>query len=162
MRSFLSLAALLLALAPAARAQAASAPTDTWLFVRFANGALAWNLDKVRWNAAGDTVEGESLVHLQPPSIIEGKEIVWAHEFFRIACKANTYELTWGEELNSGLGQAFELTPGPASPIADGTTEHLLKRLYCDNVTFAGVGEAKGMLGLIEAVLGRDPLARQP
>ena len=158
MRSLAAMLVLSLA-GPNAAGQTPPPPTpnDTWLWLQFADGALAWNLDRGRWNTTGDTVEGERLVYYRTPQDIDGQLITWSHEMFRIVCPANTYQVTWGEELNGGLGQVFELKGGEPFPIREHGTDYHLKRIYCEGTTYTDVRETKGMLDLTGAILQALP-----
>jgi hypothetical protein len=126
-------------------------PGDMWVYVRFADGAMGWNLQAGRWFDNNDTTEGQRLVYYAEPQDVDGVKIVWAQEFWRIKCKANTYQIKSGEELTAGLGTAFKLNAGEPVPIQEGTTEWVLKRVYCDNVEF---DSAQHVTGIIEAMDG--------
>jgi hypothetical protein len=149
-------------LAPAALADQASLPPpeqQSWLYVRFDGGAMAWNLHAGSWHDNNDRAEGEGLLYYSPPMEVDGAKIVWAREFWRIRCAANTYQVLRGEELNGGLGTVFQLKESQPSPIAQNSTQSVLKRVYCDNVMIAEAQSATGLLGVMEGILGADPLA---
>lgn len=125
---------------------------DMWVFLRFADGAMGWNLDAGRWFDNNDTAEGQRLVYYAKPLEVDGTQIVWAQEFWRIRCKANTYQVKSGEELTAGLGTAFTLRGGEPVAIRENSPEHVLKRIYCDNVEYSGVHTADGLLRVMEAM----------
>ena len=125
---------------------------DMWVFVRFADGAMAWNLEAGRWFDNNDMVEGQRLVYYADPQVVDGLKIVWAQEFWRIRCKANTYQVKSGEELTAGLGTAFTLSQGEPFAISDNSPEWILKRTYCDNVDVGGAQHAEGIIEVMDAM----------
>ncbi len=125
---------------------------DMWVFLRFTDGAMAWNLHAGRWSDNNDTVEGQRLVYYANPLEVDGVKIVWAQEFWRIRCKANTYEIKSGEELTAGLATAFTLSTSEPFPIKENSPQSILKRVYCDNVEFTGVEHVNGLLDVMDAM----------
>jgi len=156
MRKFMLAAAAVVLAGQAAGQTPAATPKparpDMWVFLRFADGAMGWNLDAGRWSDNNDTAEGQRLVYYAKPLEVDGTQIVWAQEFWRIRCKANTYQIKSGEELTAGLGTAFKLNEGEPFAIKENSPEHVLKRVYCDNVEYSGVHTADGVLGVMEAM----------
>lgn len=126
-------------------------PGDMWVYIRLADGAMGWNLEAGRWFDNNDTAEGQRLIYYAEPQDVDGVKIVWAQEFWRIRCKANTYQIKNGEELTAGLATAFKLNEGAPVPIRDSSMEWVLKRVYCDNVEISG---ARHATGIIEAMDG--------
>lgn len=135
-----------------------SPPPEPWVFLRFADGAMGWNLNAGRWFDNNDTVEGHRLIYYATPMDVDGIKIVWAQEFWRIKCNANTYQIKSGEELTAGLGTAFTLNGGEPFPIQENSPEHILKRVYCDNVEFREGEYADGILEVMEGMM--KPLAQ--
>jgi hypothetical protein len=161
-RLILTALAMLGLLAPATLAEQVTSPPpgeQAWRFFRFSGGALAWNLDAGRWHDNNDRAEGQSLLFYSPPMDVDGNKIVWVHESWRIRCAANTYQVLRGEEINANLATVFDLRESEPSPISKTSPESILKLVYCDNVTIEGAGDATGLLGVMEAMSGVDPLA---
>ena len=151
------LAAVAAMLAGSAQAQTPTeapkpAQPQMLVFLRFADGAMGWNLEAGRWFNNNDTVEGQRLVYYAKPLEVDGTQIVWAQEFWRIQCKANTYQIKSGEELTAGLGTAFTLNGGEPFAIQENSPEHVLKRVYCDNAEYGGVQQADGIIAVMDAM----------
>lgn len=100
-----ALAALLLAGAASAQApaQPAKPPAEPWVYLHFSDGAMAWNLNAGRWGQNNNIAEGERLLWFAKPVVQDGVAIVWARDFWRIDCAANTLQIKSGEELGPGL-----------------------------------------------------------
>lgn len=125
---------------------------DTWIFVRFADGAMGWNLHAGKWNTAGDTIEGQRLVWYAKPIMVDGAAITWAQDYWKIVCPANTMEIKSGEELSAGLLTLFKTKSSAPYVIEEKTTDHYLKLVYCDNRMLADTQEAKGIIGVMAAM----------
>ena len=125
---------------------------DMWVFTRFTDGAMAWNLHAGKWNDAGDVIEGQRLLWYAKPVVADGLSIVWAQDFWKIDCKANTYQFKSGEELGANLLTLFTLRTGEPFAIRANSTEGILKQVYCDNKTVPGAEHADGLLGVMAAM----------
>jgi hypothetical protein len=154
----LAVAALAVVLAGSALAQPPTATPepapagDMWVFVRFTDGAMAWNLHAGRWTDNNDKVEGQRLLYFEKPLEVDGQQITWAQHFWTIRCAANTYQTNSGEELTAGLATVFKLNEGKALPIRENSAESILKRVYCENIEFSDAMSATGLLGVMEAI----------
>jgi len=154
MRKILIVAAMTL-LGGAAMAQPPAAtpkPEDTWFILRFSDGAMAWNRDAGKWNQAGDTIEGQRLVFHSKPQEVDGAKVTWKQDYWKIVCPANTIEIKSGEELGANLQTLFSISSAKAYVIQQNTSDYFLKLVYCDNRMIDGAREAKGILGVMEAM----------
>lgn len=147
-------------LAAPALAQQPNAPAkDTWVVIKAPFGAVAWNTNAGRWSENKQVAEGERLDYYSTPYDVDGKKIAWAREFWKISCADNTYQITRGEEIGTGLGTIFELNGGDPHPIKDQTVEFVLKRVYCDNQTAAGAQHVGGgLLDVMDVMAGGNAL----
>lgn len=157
MRSYAvaALAALLVGSAiaqPPAGAPKTAQADDPWVFLRFSDGAMAWNLGAGRWLDNNDRVEGQRLVYYARPIETDGEKIAWAQETWVIRCAANTYQVKAGEELTEDLTLAFTLSASESMPILENSPESVLKRVYCDNIEFSDAQHATGLFEVMDAM----------
>ncbi|MDZ4760829.1 MAG: hypothetical protein SGJ21_07140 [Alphaproteobacteria bacterium] len=146
------LAGSAMAQTPPAASAAAPKTEDTWIYLRFADGAMAWNLHAGRWNQAGDTIEGQRLVFYSKPQMVDGKAITWKQDFWKIVCPANTIQIKSGEELGASLQTLFTFSSPAPYAIMENTSDYFLKLIYCDNRMIEGTTDVKGVLGVMEAM----------
>ena len=132
-------------------------PENTWFFLRFTDGAMAWNRDAGKWNQAGDTIEGQRLVFYSKPQVVDGEAVTWKQDFWKIVCPANTIEIKSGEELGANLQALFQISSAKPYAIKENTSDFFLKLVYCDNRMIQGATEAKGILGVMEAMSKPTP-----
>lgn len=137
-------------------------PPDPWVFVRFADGGMGWNLKSAVWSADKTTIEGERLLFFATPYDVDEKKVSWAQEFWKISCAANTYQTKSGSELDGGLQVLFTLTGDAAVPIKENTPEFFLKRAFCDNVEIGGAKHVTGILLAMDGMVGGSGEAAAP
>lgn len=133
---------------------------DIWVYMSFTDGAMAWNLNAGKWNQAGDVIEGQRLLWYSKPIVVDGLSVVWAQDFWKIDCKANTYQFKSGEELGANLLTLFTIRAGEPYPIPANSAEGILKQVYCDNKTVPGAEHADGLIGVMAAM--QKPKAATP
>ena len=139
--------------AQAAPAQPTAKPeAQLWAYLRFSDGAMAWNLHAGRWSENNTIAEGQRLLWYAKPNVVDGLSIVWAQDFWKIACPASTLQVKSGEELGAGLQTLFTYKPGQPKPIAPNTPDNILKLVYCDNKTIEGVLFADGIIEVMSAM----------
>ncbi len=161
--AILTALAVTAALAPAAAQQAGEAAKpapEHWAYLRFPDGAMAWNLHAGRLSENNNIAEGQRLLYYSQPQVVDGQAISWAQDFWKINCSANTLQIKSGEELSSGLTTLFRLNAGEPRPIATTSTDNILKTVYCDNKEIAGVRFADGILGVMEEMMKPQPVAQ--
>jgi hypothetical protein len=137
---------------PVPAAPANKPPEQLWAYLRFSDGAMAWNLHAGRWSENNTIAEGQRLVWYAKPLVVDGVSIVWAQDFWKIACTANTLQIKSGEELGAGLQTLFTLRTGEPKAIAASTPDSILKAVYCDNKTVEGVQFADGIIEVMSAM----------
>lgn len=129
-------------------------PPDPWVYVQFPDGAMAWNMKTAPHSANAATAEGERLLLFATPIDVDGKQISWAQELWKISCTANTYQTKSGAELDAGLEMLFTLNTGEPQPIVEGTPEFILKRAYCDKADITGARQVTGILLAMDGMVG--------
>ncbi|NEX93379.1 surface-adhesin E family protein [Caulobacter sp. 17J65-9] len=127
----LAVASVFAAQPAVAEPQAPPLPSGRLQGISMGNGG-GWFLVLDQSKKAGETADVWTLLVLDPPSSIDGRDVVYSLTHLNIACQARTTTELGTYAYDEGGGVVVILPQNPAAPIKPRSAFEFMARVVCD------------------------------